>query len=151
MPFFIPKRLVEFEYFNNNERDYTYEDLAKDYQREIDFAFFVVNFGYSKEDYESLTEKEKLFIYKAYENKIINNTTLIRDSVLNAMNNALRKKGKKFQPLWKKKQKPVDKDVLKEHLKIVEETEAKEGKSWVDKIYKANGLKKPRRRNAING
>ena len=151
MPFFLPRRLVEFEYLNGVEKDYEYEEIAKDYQNEIDFAFFVVNFGYSKEEYESLTAKEKLFIYKAYENKIVTNTTLIRDSVLNAINNALRKKGKKFQALWKKKQKLVDKDILKEHLKIVEETEAKEGKSWVDKIYKANRLKKPKRREITNG
>lgn len=151
MPFFLPRRLVEFEYLNSAEKDYEYEEIAKDYQNEIDFAFFVVNFGYSKEEYESLTAKEKMFIYKAYENKIVTNTTLIRDSVLNAINNALRKKGKKFQALWKKKRKLVDKDLLKERLKIVEETEAKEGKSWVDKIYKANRLKKPKRREITNG
>lgn len=148
MPFFLPSRLVDFEYFDTSNEDKEYDRLAKDYQKEIDFAFFVVNFGYSKADYEALTRKEKVFIYKAWENKTVQESTHLRNSVLNAVNNALRKKGKKFVHLWKKKQKKLDKDVAKENMKIIRTVESNEGKAWVDLIYKANGLTAPRRKGA---
>lgn len=116
--------------------------MAKDYQKEIDFAFFAVNFGYSKTDYEVLTLKEKAFIYKAWEEKIVSDSTTLRNAVLNAVNNALRKKGKKFIHLWKKKQKRANKDIITNNLKIVRELEARDGKKWVDAVYKANGMKR---------
>ena len=155
MPFFIPSRLVEFEYLGGNgERDLEYEELAKDYQYEIDFAFFVVNFNYSKDDYLALTPKEKLFIMKAWETKLVSDTTHFRNTILNAVNNALRKKNKKFIELWKKKQKKLNKDYAEFSLNSVIKTEEKEGKSWVDKIYHANGMTTPKRKErkgAVNG
>jgi len=61
---------------------------------------------------------------------------------MNAYINANRKKNKKIIPLWKKKQQKADKELVKDNLRIIQETEKKEGKSWVDLIYKINGFKK---------
>ncbi|NBI08247.1 hypothetical protein D3Z33_15410 [Senegalia massiliensis] len=150
MPFFIPSQLVEFEYLGGGERDLEYEKLAKDYQKEIDFAFFVTNFNYTKEDYLDLTPKEKMFIMKAWETKLVSDSTHMRNAVLNAVNNAMRKKNKKFVDLWKKKQKKLDKELARNNLKIVQKLEKDNDKSWVEKIYKANGMKKPQRKEVNN-
>lgn len=114
--------------------------MAKDYQKEIDFAFFAVNFGYSKSDYETLTPREKVFIYKAWENKVVSDSQMLSNAVSNAVSNSLRKKGKKAVPLWKKQPKRLDKETAKENLNLVTELENKEGKTWVDLIYQANGI-----------
>lgn len=111
----------------------------------IDFAFFVANFGYSKRDYNELTEVDKAFIRKAYENKVVTESTLIRDAVLNAIANYHRKRGKSFMKLWKKKPKKTDRIKVADDLKLVTEIEAKET-GWIDKIYAANGWKKPKRK-----
>ena len=116
--------------------------MAKPYQDQIDFAFFVVNFGYSKEDYNALSETEKLFIRKAWENYTVSWSTLVRDAVFNGVGNALRKKGKWFQKLWKKRARKADKDLIRENTKTIMEIEEHE-KGWIDRIYKANGMKKP--------
>src|SRR5699024_11672002 len=113
-----------------------------------------VNFNYSKDDYLALTPKEKLFIMKAWETKLVSDTTHFRNTILNAVNNALRKKNKKFIELWKKKQKKLNKDYAEFSLNSVIKTEEKEGKSWVDKIYHANGMTTPKRKErkgAVNG
>ena len=119
--------------------------MAKPYQDQIDFAFFVVNFGYSKEDYNALSETEKLFIRKAWENYTVSWSTLVRDAVFNGVGNALRKKGKRFQKLWKKRARKADKDLIRENTKTIMEIEEKE-KGWIDRIYAANGWKKPNRK-----
>lgn len=111
----------------------------------MDLAFFVVNFGYSKSEYQELTEAEKLFIRKEHEKKSINDTTYIRDAVFNAVTNALRKKGSRFQELFKKRPARADKEFNQEAMSIVLEVEKRDGKSWVDKIYQANGIKTPER------
>lgn len=108
----------------------------------MDFAFFVVNFHYSKADYDALTEREKLFIRKAYESKTVTDTTLIRDAVFNAVWNVNRKKGRSFRQLWRKATKPVDKRKAKEDMKLIQEIEKSEG-DWISRIYEANGMKKP--------
>ena len=52
--------------------------------------------------------------------------------------------GKKALKLWRKnKVKKANAETVSENLEIVREVEANEGKSWIDKIYQANGLKKP--------
>lgn len=152
MPFFIPSRLIDLEYLggNNSERDLEYEELAKDYQKEIDFAFFVTNFNYTKDDYLNLTPKEKVFIMKAWESKLVSDTTHIRNAVLNAVSNAMRKKNKKFNELWKKKQRKLDKEYAENNLKIIQDLEEKSDKSWVDKIYGVNGMTKPIRKEVVN-
>ena len=116
--------------------------MAKPYRNVTDFAFFAGNFHYSKADYMALTPTEKAFIYKAWEDKTVSDTTLIRDSVLNAVTNALRKKNSRFKKLWKKVQQKADTEKAKDNIKIALEIEEKEGKGWIDKIYKAVGLKR---------
>jgi len=142
LSFFLPSRLIDFEYFETNS-DEGYPEEAKPYQRDMDFAFFAVNFGYSKIDYEALTPREAAFIYKAWENKIVSDTTHLRNAVLNAVTNALRKKGKKFSDLWQKKARKVNQEVVNENLEIMKQIEEKEGKAWVEKLYKANGFNGP--------
>lgn len=116
--------------------------MAKPYKDVMDFAFFAVNFHYSKEDYLSLTPVERAFILKAREDKIVSETTLIRDAVLNAVSNALRKKNARFRKLWKKIQAPSDKEKAHEDIMTVQEIESKEGKGWIAKILEANGFKR---------
>ncbi|MEK3887449.1 phenylalanine racemase [Bacillus sp. FSL K6-3431] len=116
---------------------------AKDYASARDFAFFVVNFGYSKRDYGELTELEKAFIYKAYETKLINDTTYARDAQYNALINANRKKNKKFIEMFKPKQKKADVEYNKDAVSTIIDVEKKEGKSWVDKLYAGIGRKRP--------
>lgn len=110
----------------------------------MDLAFFVVNFGFSKKEYEELTESEKMFIKKEFENKTVRESTYLRDAVYNAVNNALRKKGAKFQELFKKKQAKADTEFNENAIEVVLELEEKNGKSWVDLIYEKNGLQKPK-------
>nr|WP_212921306.1 phenylalanine racemase [Ornithinibacillus bavariensis] len=117
--------------------------MAKSYEKERDFAFFAVNFGYSKRDYNELTELEKRFIYKAYETRLISEMTHLRNAVLNAVNNALRKKNKRFIELYKKKQEKADKEYNENAIKVILEIEERKGKSWVDRVYQATGVKKP--------
>lgn len=121
--------------------------MAKPYQYEIDFAFFAANFGYSKAEYEALTEKEKRFLLKAYENRLVTATTMIYNAVFTATYNVERGKRKRALKLWRKQRThTADEEIVKENLKIAEEIEQKEGKSWVDLIYQKNGMKRPERR-----
>lgn len=106
------------------------------------FAFFAVNLGYSKSDYYELTQREAAFIRKAWEDKLVSDNTFLRNAVLNAVTNALRKKNARFRELWKKFGRPIDKKKAEDNLKIVQDIEEKEGKSWIDRIMKANGLKR---------
>ncbi len=101
----------------------------------MDFAFFAVNFGYSKADYNSLTLKERAFILKAYETKVVNESTLLRDAVFNAISNAFRKKGKAFRKLWRKASKVMSDEEFGENLKTVLEAEKKE-KNWVSELMR---------------
>lgn len=61
----------------------------------MDFAFFVANFGYSRTDYDALTRKEKMFIYKAWENKLVADSTHLYNAVFTAVYNATRQKRKR--------------------------------------------------------
>lgn len=121
------------------------EELAIPFKRQMELAFFVVEIGMSKSEYESLTETEKMFIRKRHEQKFINDVTWMRNAVLNAVNNALRKKGKKFIDLLPKKQAKADKEYNHNAIKTILEMEEEQGKSWVDKIYRANNIKMPQR------
>lgn len=141
MPFFLPRRLIEYEYFSG-EPDPDYEKIAKPYQKEIDFAFFAVNFGYSKSDYEELTPKEKAFIYKAWEEKIVSDSYHVYNAVFTATYNVNRGKNKKALKLWRKaKVRKADMEIIQDNLKIIREVEQKEGTAWIEKIYRANGMK----------
>lgn len=146
MSFFLPSRLIEFEYFDG-ESDEDYEKEAKPYQSDIDFAFFAANFGYSKTDYEMLTQKEKIFIYKAWENRQAAMVMNIYNAVFTAFYNVNRRKNKPaLKPLKKKSRHRTDIKTVKNNIKIVKQAEKEEGNEWIRTIYRANGLKPPERR-----
>jgi hypothetical protein len=89
-----------------------------------------------------LTEKEKMFIRKEHENKFMKDTTWTRNAVLNAEANINRKKNKRFIELFPKKN-LADKEYNENAVTNILEMEEKNGKGWVDLVYKANGMKKP--------
>lgn len=151
MPFFLPGRLIEFEYFTS-ESDPEYDRLAEPYQKEIDFAFFAVNFGYSKSDYEALTPREKSFIYKAWENKCVADSYHEYNAMFTATYNANRPKRKRALKLWKEsKVKKADMDIVQENIRIINEVNQKEGREWVYKIYEQLGINLPSKEGAVNG
>ena len=90
-----------------------------------------------------MTETEKMFIRKAHEQKFISDTTWKRNAVLNAEANVNRGKNKKFIDLFPKQQARADKDYNENAIAVIEEMEREQGKSWVDKVFQANGMKKP--------
>ena len=106
----------------------------------------MVNFGTSIREYDQLTETEKLFIRKAYEDHTVTFFTHLRNAVMNGVSNAMRKKTRKLIELFKKKQQKADKEYNRNATAIVDAIEARDGKGWVDAIYAANGLKRPTRK-----
>lgn len=111
----------------------------------MDFAWFVVHFNYSRTQYDELTPTEKAFIRKAYEDKTVSDTTLIRNAVLNAVANANRKKGKRFRELWRKKMPVVNENDKRKKFSSIEEIEKREA-GWIKKIYAANAGKITRKK-----
>lgn len=98
----------------------------------------------SRADFDLLTDKELKFIRKEYENKFISDTTWMRNAALNAISNANRKKNARFIDLFPKKLK-ADKEFNENAIQTILEMEEKNGKSWVDRVYKANGMKTPQK------
>ena len=92
-----------------------------------------------------LTPAEKRFLLKAYEEKVVSDSTLLAAAV--AMGNVLRKKGKKPKKLWQKCPRHADRQERQRIVEAAKKIEAAEGKAWVDLIYQANGM---RRRKAVN-
>lgn len=89
----------------------------------------MVNLGLSKKDVEDITPTERAFIIKAFEDKVVLETTLLRDAFLNAYTNANRKKNKPFVHLFKKRAKKIDKE---EYLsKFLEVSQMRHDNSWV--------------------
>ena len=118
--------------------------MAKPYQRDMDFAFFAANFGYSKADYDSLTPREINFLYKAWENRVIADSYHLYNAVFTAVYNVNRPKRKRALKLWKKRStQKANMEVVQENLSIIREVEKKEGNGWVRKIYAANHMKFP--------
>lgn len=101
MPFFLPDELIGFRYLKTTAGNEATE--AGSFQHEIDLAFFVVNFGYSKQDYMDLTPRERAFIYRAWEDKLVRDSQLNHDATLLAEANAHRKRGRSIKPLWTKR------------------------------------------------
>ncbi|WP_240422357.1 phenylalanine racemase [Listeria costaricensis] len=98
----------------------------------------------SKQEFDGLTELEKHFILKEWENKIIFESTMIRNAVLNAELNVNRKKNSRFIELHKKRQQKADANYNQDARQAIEENEAREGKRWIERIYQANGLRRPK-------
>lgn len=69
--------------------------------------------------------------------------THLRNAVLNAINNALRKKGKRFIDLFNKKNVKVDVEFNENAIEIIQEIEETEGKGWVDLLYERANLRRP--------
>lgn len=116
--------------------------MARDFSYEKELAFFIVQIGMSREEFDNLTDKEKMFIKKEHENKFISDITWMRNAVLNAEANINRGKNKKFIELFPRKQ-VANKEYNENAIKNIIEMEEANGKSWVDRIYKANGMEKP--------
>lgn len=148
MPFFLPRQLVEFEYFGNSEGevDESYQALVEGYERDIDFAFFFVNFGTSKKEFMELTKRDKVFIRKAWEEKEVRESTFLRNAVMNAVSNAMRDRKQPFRELWTKKNQPANFEIIEVNLETIEESNKTDKFDWVAEIYKANGFNKPTER-----
>lgn len=126
--------------------------MAKPYQNDIDFAFFAANFGYSRADYDALTQKEKAFICKAWEERTISEAYNIYNAVYTATYNVNRPKRKRALRLFKKSGvQRANMETVHEDMKIIQEVEQSEGKSWIDLIYKASGLPAPVRKHREGG
>lgn len=84
-----------------------------------------------------------MFIRKAYEDKVVFDSTVIRDAVLNAVYNANRKKGKRFRKLWTLigRVTKAEKQTYKENVEKILQIEKEKPTNWVQKIYQANGWK----------
>ena len=144
MPFFLPSRLIDFEYFSGETQDKDYIEEAKPYRNDMDFAFFAANFGYSKADYEALTPREISFLYKAYENKTVSLSYLIYNAVFTAFYNVNRPKRKRALKLWKKiRMRKTDKKTAEENIRIVEESDKNDG-NWIERLYRENRMKMPK-------
>ena len=99
-----------------------------------------MNLGYSKADYNALTPIEMAFIRKAYEDRVVFESTVLRDAVMNANYNINRKKGKPLKKLWTRivKLTKSDKTVQKKNVDLIQKIEKKET-GWVRRLYEANG------------
>lgn len=141
MPFFLPEGLTEFEYFETDNKDQSYIEKAKPYRRDIDFAFFAANFGFSKREYEELTPRELHFLYKEYENRQVAQLTSVYNAVFTATYNVNRGKKRRALKLLKKKAVAIDKQQAENDEKLIREIEKKE-QGWYEKLCKANGFGK---------
>ena len=101
MPFFLPNELVGFRYLKTTADNETTK--AGNYHYEQDLAFFIVNFGFSKQEYLDLTPRERMFVYRAWEDKLVRDSQLNHDATLLAEANAHRKRGRSVKPLWTRK------------------------------------------------
>lgn len=110
----------------------------------MDFAFFAVNFNYSKKDYMSLTPAEKMFIMKAYENRVVSESTLDEQAMELAVSNVLRKKGKQRQKLWKKKTPHMSVEESMMMYSEVMKIEEEQGKDWVRLVHQNAGVRMPK-------
>lgn len=138
MPFFLPRRLIDYEYLNNIEKDENYIREAKPYRKDMDFAFFAANFGFSKSDYEELSPREIHFLHKAYEDKIVSQSYLIYNAVFTAFYNVNRPKRKKALKLWRKNAGKADEKTAKENIQTALESNINDGK-WIEKLYREAG------------
>lgn len=135
--FFVPIDLVKLEYLGVENENVQINEKSKRYEKERTLAFFVVNFGYTKKEFEQLTKLEIQFILKAWENKLVLETQLMANAFLNSHVNAYRKKGKKIIPLWKKNKKKSDVVLLKKQYENILEHEKTQSRDWVFKLYES--------------
>ncbi len=94
----------------------------------------MVNFGFSRREYDDLTKKEKAFIVKEWETKLVRDVTFARDAHLNAIVNGTPRKSRRFIELFKKKPKKTDAEELRNTYEGILAYEKQKGTSWVDRI-----------------
>ena len=144
MPFFIPRQLIEYEYYPDNPPDLEYEKMIEPYAFDIGFSYFAVKLGYSLKDYEAITPRQRALILKQIELQEVQEDMRMNAAVANALQNVLRKKNQRARPLWKKKRNTIEDrekaEEMKIHMKEIEEVEKSVGKDWVRRIYKENGM-----------
>ena len=105
--------------------------MAKPYQRDMDFAFFAANFGYSKADYDALTPREINFLYKAWENRVIADSYHLYNAVFTAVYNGHRPKRKRaLKPVEKRSPHKGNRGVGPENPTIIRDGGKKEGEGW---------------------
>lgn len=139
MPFFLPRRLIDLEYLGSDEPRSEYETkLYQDNKIDIEFAWFAVNLGYSKDDFEQLTQREIAFIKKAWENKVVLDTSMQFKAMMTSFANVYRKKGKGVKKLWEKSKGTMlaheEVEAKKQELEIAKQIAKKDGNDWVKKI-----------------
>lgn len=73
--------------------------MAREFQTELDLAFFCARLGWSVDDYYASTPVQRAFIRKELETVTVQQSDLMKNAVAVAVNNVLNKKKRK---LWKK-------------------------------------------------
>lgn len=84
-----------------------------------------VRFGWTPDQFRALTPAQVALLRKEDERRTVELGNLVRDAVQNAVANAMRKKGKKPQPLFRKrpkKQADQKKKLSKKKLRRIEES-----------------------------
>lgn len=83
-----------------------------------------MRFGWTPDQFRALTPAQVALLRKEDERRTVELGNLVRDAVQNAVANAMRKKGKKQQPLFKKRPKRPDekKRLSKKKLRRIEES-----------------------------
>ena len=119
------KELTEYEYFEPAPYDPHYKHISSYFKNELDFAYFVVKFGWTREQYDSLTEVERLLILKQIETETVQEQEKLQATFELAISNVMRKKGKKYRKLFKrvkkklKDEQPITKDEAKQIKKAL--------------------------------
>lgn len=83
-----------------------------------------MRFGWTPDQFRALTPAQLALLRKEDERRTVELGNLVRDAAQNAVANAMRKKGKKQQPLFKKRPKRADekKRLSKKRLRRIEES-----------------------------
>ena len=83
-----------------------------------------MRFGWTPDQFRALTPAQIILLRKEDERRTVELGNLVRDAVQNAVANAMRKKGKKPQSLFKKRPKRADekKKLSKKKLRRIEES-----------------------------
>ncbi len=140
MPFFLPRRLIELEYLKTKNPS-SEEEIkeSKPYRNDMDFAFFAVNFGYTRAQFNALTPREIAFLYKAYEDSFVSRSYQLYNACFTAFYNANRGKKRRALKLFRRAHsEAADKEKIKENLAAVEESNRNDG-DWLGRLYRENG------------
>lgn len=83
-----------------------------------------MRFGWTPDQFRALTPAQVALLRREDERRTVELGNLVRDAVQNAVANAMRKKGKKPQPLFRKRPKRPDerKRLSKKKLRRIEES-----------------------------